>query len=133
MEKNFIEKQQEKADQKKKESVSRLPSKDINATGRQSPKSKMMTCLKSHLDFKGECVYATQTKFEATANKKKRTASTSEIDFGSTYISPTMSYQRFAVQGFLKKYVNKVKFFQKKMKYKRYFVLDHNARKMRIH
>ena len=33
----------------------------------------------------------------------------------------------------MKKYVNKVKFFQKKMKYKRYFVLDHNARKMRIH
>ena len=93
----------------------------------------MMTCLKSHLEFKGECFYATQNKFEPTANKKKKTANASEIDFGSTYISPTMSYQRFAVQGFLKKYVNKVKFFQKKMKYKRYFVLDHNARKMRIH
>ena len=92
MEKNFIEKQQEKPDQKKKESTTRQPKKDTNAAGKQSPRSRMMTCLKSHLDFKGECVYATQTKFEATANKKKKTASTSEIDFGSTYISPTMSY-----------------------------------------
>lgn len=44
-----------------------------------------------------------------------------------------MSYQRFSVQGFLKKLVQKVKFFQKHLTYKRYFVLDHNGQKMRVH
>lgn len=56
-----------------------------------------------------------------------------EIEFHLPYISPTMSYQRHSVQGFLKKYVDTVKFFQKSLKYKRYFTLDHNAKKMRIH
>lgn len=45
-----------------------------------------------------------------------------------------MSYQRLAVQGFLKKQAREVKiFFKKNTKYKRYFVLDHNAKKMRVH
>ena len=33
----------------------------------------------------------------------------------------------------LKKNLKKRKLFQKKTKYKRYFVLDHNAKKMRVH
>ena len=58
-------------------------------------------------------------------NKKKR--SSDEIEVNQTYLSPTMSYQRLSVQGFLKKEVASNKFFQKSMLYKRYFVLDHNA------
>ena len=55
------------------------------------------------------------------------------LSFSSSYISPTFSYQRFTVQGFLKKKAKDQKFFQKGAIYKRYFVLDHSASKMRIH
>ena len=44
-----------------------------------------------------------------------------------------MSYQHISVQGFLKKFVKSIKLFQKSLYYKRYFVLDHTARKMRVH
>lgn len=44
-----------------------------------------------------------------------------------------MSYNKYSVQGFLKKRVNEVKFLQKSSVYKRYFTLDHNSKKMRVH
>ena len=44
-----------------------------------------------------------------------------------------MSYNKYNVQGFLKKNVNENKFFQKNKKHKRYFTLDHNSKRMRVH
>lgn len=44
-----------------------------------------------------------------------------------------MSYMKFAVQGFLKKEVQERQLFQRNKLYKRYFVLDHNQKKMRVH
>lgn len=44
-----------------------------------------------------------------------------------------MSYNKYSVQGFLKKKVNEIKFLQKSQKYKRYFTLDHNSKKLRVH
>ena len=84
--------------------------------------------MKSQLDFDGITFYCSGCT-ENKIHKKK----IDDLNFNQTYLSPTMSYQRFAVQGFLKKYVNEVKLFQRKVKYKRYFVLDNNGKKMRIH
>ena len=44
-----------------------------------------------------------------------------------------MSYKKYCVQGFLKKMVQEVKFFQTSFTHKRYFVLDHYMQRMRIH
>jgi len=90
---------------------------------------RLSKCLKSHLEFDGITYYCS-----GNVDKKfHRKRTTDEINYSTTYLSPTMSYQRFAVQGFMKKYVNEIKLFQRKVKYKRYFVLDHNGKKMRIH
>ncbi len=54
----------------------------------------MLTCVKSHLDFNGEMNFSkpkTEMFYEKTADKKK-VIKNQDIDFGSTYISPTMSY-----------------------------------------
>lgn len=56
-----------------------------------------------------------------------------EIEFNLPYISPTMSYNKYSVQGFLKKKSTEMKFLNASMKLKRYFTLDHNSKKMRIH
>ena len=68
---------------------------DFKGKTKMSPKAHMLQCLKSHLDFNGEMNFATQTNenntYEATADKKKMVKN-QDIDYSSTYISPTMSY-----------------------------------------
>ena len=86
----------------------------------------MLNCLRSQLDFDGVMYFSKGVK-------KPPKMKNLDVVLTSSYISPILSYQRFAVQGFLKKEVKEAKLFQKKKKYKRYFVMDHNAKKMRIH
>ena len=86
----------------------------------------MIKSLKSHLDYDGTVFYSNYLNL-------KKAVQHDDVQYNCTYLSPTMSYQRYAVQGFLKKDAKETKLFQRKSIYKRYFVLDHNAKKMRIH
>ena len=91
--------------------------------------------LKSQIEFSSRFskIYHTGGEFRTEKYMLRPKVKGEDIEFNLPYISPTMSYNKYSVQGFLKKRVNEIKFLQTSQKYKRYFTLDHNSKKMRVH
>lgn len=87
--------------------------------------------MKSQMDYDGSLFFSNNQTL--IPKKKQKGTNELEILMDTSYTSRTMSYARQSVQGFLKKRVQEVKFWQKKVKPKRYFVIDHVSFKLRIY
>ena len=88
-------------------------------------------CLKSPYDFNGTLNFSNDNKF-----RKPETLVTSTNDivkFNIPYVSPTLTYQRYLIHGFLKKQPRQVSRLAFNSVQKRYFVLDHKKMKISIY